>query len=200
MSKIILTDFFLETSTKNNFYFDYHLKNLLEEINYYYDESFSIESMIEENNSEFLLQNGYADFCKLLFIPNNTEAKPFYIKREPFVYPYIRTEYNSRTKDELPVLIEYAKVPWKLEKSKYLMVILYEKKQLEKEKGQEIDKNFEYGVVGIRSVNDMVEPPLPPITIMRNALGIECGGSGVKIDEKEYLKSVNFWTKNISVK
>jgi hypothetical protein len=173
---------------------------LLEEINYYYDESFSIESMIEENKSEFLLKNGYADFCKLLFILNNTEAKPFYIKREPFVYPYIRTEYNARTKDELPVLIEYAKVPWKLEKSKYLMVILYNKEQLEKEANSKIDKNFEYGVVGIRSVNEMIEPPLPPITIMRNSLGVEYGGSGVKIDEKEYLKSVQFWSKNVMVK
>ena len=187
MSKIIFTDFFIENSTKNNFYFDYNLKLLLEDINYLYEKSFSIE-------------NGYADFCKLLFIPNNTEAKPFYIKREPFVYPYIRTEYNARTKDELPVLIEYAKIPWEVEKAKYLMVILYNKEQLEKEANSKIDKNFEYGVVGIRPVNEMIEPPLPPITIMRNSLGVEYGGSGVKIDEKEYLKSVQFWSKNVMVK
>lgn len=199
MPKIILTDFFKENATKNNLYFDYDLDSLSKDINYYFEESLSLENLFDENPCCELKQ-GYADFCKLLFIPNNSNAKPFYIKREPYVYPYIRTEYNSRTKEELPVLIEYAKIPWQLEKAKYLMVILYNKEQLEKESGLKFDKNFEHGVVGIRSVNELEEPPLPPITIMRNGLGIQYGGSGVEINEEIYKKSVEFWSKNIMVK
>jgi len=199
MKKIILTDFFIETSTKNNLFYDYDLDSLQKYIN----EFFNLVCELNETSTENYfckLQDGYASFCKLLFVENPTKATPFYIKREPFVYPYIRTEYNSRTDKELPVLIEYAKIPWKLESAKYLMVILYDKKQLEKEAGHEINNNFEYGVVGIRSVNEMIEPPLPPITIMRNSLGVEYGGSGFPINQKEYLNSVEFWNKNISVK
>lgn len=32
-----------------------------------------------------------------------------------------------------------------------------------------------------------------PITIMRNALGTEHGGSGVPIDVKAYNESVDYW-------
>jgi uncharacterized protein YunC (DUF1805 family) len=199
MKKIILTDFFIETSTKNNLFYDYDLDSLQKYINEFFNLSCKSNETSRENYS-CKLQDGYASFCKLLFIENPTKATPFYIKREPFVYPYIRTEYNARTENELPVLIEYAKIPWKLESAKYLMVILYDKKQLEKEAGHEINNNFEYGVVGIRSVNEMIEPPLPPITIMRNSLGIEHGGSGVSINKQEYLNSVKFWSENITVK
>ena len=34
---------------------------------------------------------------------------------------------------------------------------------------------------------------MDPITMMRNALGAEEGGSGVKLNREEYKKSVDFW-------
>jgi hypothetical protein len=37
---------------------------------------------------------------------------------------------------------------------------------------------------------------LVPITMMRNALGVEEGGSGVPIDRDAYARSVAFWEKN----
>jgi hypothetical protein len=37
------------------------------------------------------------------------------------------------------------------------------------------------------------ETPLAPITIMRNALGVAEGGSGVSLDRDAYRRSVEFW-------
>ena len=34
---------------------------------------------------------------------------------------------------------------------------------------------------------------MQPMTMMRNALGKEYGGSGVPLDEAKYRKSVEFW-------
>ena len=34
---------------------------------------------------------------------------------------------------------------------------------------------------------------MAPVTMMRNALGVEEGGSGVPLDREAYLRSVEFW-------
>lgn len=41
---------------------------------------------------------------------------------------------------------------------------------------------------------------MQPITMMRNALGKEEGGSGVPLNRELYLKSVEFWKKYVLVK
>ncbi|WP_313276363.1 DUF3228 family protein, partial [Stenotrophomonas sp.] len=38
--------------------------------------------------------------------------------------------------------------------------------------------------------------PMAPITMMRNALGVEEGGSGVPIDRAAYQRAVEFWQAN----
>ena len=40
---------------------------------------------------------------------------------------------------------------------------------------------------------------MDPITMMRNALGPEEGGSGVKLDREKYKQSVDFWSRNAIV-
>ena len=40
------------------------------------------------------------------------------------------------------------------------------------------------------------ETPMQPITIMRNSLGREEGGSGVPIDRKAYEESVAYWDEH----
>ena len=40
---------------------------------------------------------------------------------------------------------------------------------------------------------------MPPITMMRNALGKEEGGSGVKLDRELYKQSVKFWNENAGI-
>ena len=42
--------------------------------------------------------------------------------------------------------------------------------------------------------------PMQPITIMRNALGKEFGGSGVDIDFEKYNNSVTFWSEHVAIK
>eukprot|EP00330_Aristerostoma_sp_ATCC50986_P008081 CAMPEP_0114594744 /NCGR_PEP_ID=MMETSP0125-20121206/16454_1 /TAXON_ID=485358 ORGANISM="Aristerostoma sp., Strain ATCC 50986" /NCGR_SAMPLE_ID=MMETSP0125 /ASSEMBLY_ACC=CAM_ASM_000245 /LENGTH=42 /DNA_ID= /DNA_START= /DNA_END= /DNA_ORIENTATION= len=39
-----------------------------------------------------------------------------------------------------------------------------------------------------------------PMTMLRNALGKEEGGSGVKLEKEKYTESVNFWDKNAIIK
>lgn len=41
---------------------------------------------------------------------------------------------------------------------------------------------------------------MDPITMMRNALGKEEGGSGVKLEREKYLESVKYWEKHAIVK
>ena len=40
------------------------------------------------------------------------------------------------------------------------------------------------------------EIPMAPITMMRNALGVEEGGSGVPLDRDAYRRAVEFWDNN----
>jgi hypothetical protein len=44
------------------------------------------------------------------------------------------------------------------------------------------------------------ETPLAPITMMRNALGVEEGGSGVPINRDAYRRSVAFWNQHANWK
>jgi hypothetical protein len=41
---------------------------------------------------------------------------------------------------------------------------------------------------------------MDPITMLRNALGKEHGGSGVPLEREKYLKSVEFWSRHAAVK
>ena len=44
------------------------------------------------------------------------------------------------------------------------------------------------------------ELPMQPITMMRNALGVEEGGSGVGLDRAAYAASVKFWAEHAPLK
>ncbi len=142
-------------------------------------------------------KTGYAPFCRLFFYENWTNAQSGIIEITDEIQPFIRTEYEARRETELPVLMRYFPGEHLNLKAKYLCVIVYDKNQMAKE-GTKI--NADYGIVNILRLMDLTEPPLPPITMMRNALGINEGGSGVPINRTEYLASVYFWDKNISVK
>src|SRR3546814_6280107 len=65
--------------------------------------------------------------------------------------------------------------------------------QLAKE-GSPIDGAW--GIVGCLYTAEPEEIPMAPITMMRNALGVEEGGSGVPLDRDAYRRSVEFWERN----
>ena len=75
----------------------------------------------------------------------------------------------------------------------YLIPILYDREQMAKE-GTPIEADW--GIVGCLYTMAPEETPLAPITMMRNALGVEEGGSGVPIDREAYRRSVAFWERH----
>jgi len=152
------------------------------------------------------VEKGYAPFCSLIWFENWTNAQAGIVPLTNEALPFIRTEYEARRETELPVLTRYLELPALIRDSsdgnlilraKYLCVIVYDKDQMAKE-GSPIDGDF--AVVNILRTMTLEEPPLPPITMMRNALGVAEGGSGVPLDRNKYMESVDFWTRHIAVK
>lgn len=158
------------------------------------------------------IMDGYAPFCKLIAIPNFTNARVGSMPIDIANYQYLRTGFSSRTPSELAVMDRWFELPLRAPKAEYLMVVLYSKEQIDKESEAEIEKNRaggwvnpvdfegEWGVVAILGQMQPEEEPMKPITMMRNALGITEGGSGVAIDRERYKKSVEFWSNNATVK
>lgn len=151
-------------------------------------------NFIYESTDEGFI-NGYAPFCKLYPVENWTKARSGAIEITPENEKYLKSGYKARVDGELPVLVRWFEGV-QSPVAKYLMIVLYSAEQLEKE-GSPIDGD--YGIVAILGQEDFNETPMPPITMMRNALGIEEGGSGHPLDRKAYEKSVRFWSKYATV-
>ena len=74
------------------------------------------------------LKNGYAPFCKHIFVPNFTGAKISTIKITDQNEHFIRTAYEARTEKELPVLRRFIPVALvSTTEAKFLDIILYSK-------------------------------------------------------------------------
>lgn len=63
-----------------------------------------------------------------------------------------------------------------------------------------LDIDYDYGIISVKFQDTDYELPMDPITMMRNALGKEEGGSGVPLDKEKYMESVKFWSQNILIK
>lgn len=61
-----------------------------------------------------------------------------------------------------------------------------------------VDSNRTNHGLGLVQDEDF-ETPMQPITMMRNALGKDEGGSGVPLDKDNYMKSVNYWRHRVPV-
>jgi len=157
------------------------------------------------------IMDGYAPFCKLIAIPNFTNAKIGTLPIKIENYQYLRSGYSARAEKELPVMSRWFELPVSAPKADYLIVVVYSREQLEKEfKGQSLDDVFDekfemapddaWGVVAILGQTHAGEEPMAPITMMRNALGISQGGSGVDLNKEKYLASVEFWNNHAIVK
>lgn len=155
------------------------------------------------------LQDGYAPFCKHLFIRNPTETKAGVAPITPENEHLLHTDYEARRADELPVLkrwfrgFEGLRAP----RAEWLDIILYSRAQLEEEEmgTPEAERDLPpadcaWGIVSINGELQAEETPMDPITMMRNALGKEEGGSGVPLDREKYRKSVAFWKEHATVR
>jgi len=175
--------------------------------------------------ADIRVMNGYADFCKLVAIPNFTDAKLGSMPITLENYQYLRSGYSARKENELPVLSRWLELPLGKPKAEWLILVLYDKEQLTKEqnvnefneyKCQKTNINFinwchkkkyvchefdgDWGIVAILGQSHPNEEPMKPETMLRNALGIEEGGSGVVLDRDKYLESVKFWQMNSTIK
>ena len=174
-----------------------------------------IQKVNEQYKSTTELVDGYAPFCKHLFIKNFVKGlKPCHIEITPETEKLIISKYDSRQKNELPVLIRYIDLKTidkeKIKDALYLDLILYSKEQIisemkemkaeENEINEMQKKDFDWGIISIKYLNINHELPFVPITIMRNSLGKNEGGSGVPIDRKKYMDGVEFWSKNVELK
>jgi len=173
----------------------------------------TIETFENVVNSRFRredLKDGYAPFCKHLFLVNDftdSDARVNVLPVEGNEH-LIRTEYTARNDREVPVLQRF--IPMEaiggvenLPQAKYLDLILYSREQIRKENestGKPAgDETAPWGIVSIKAQMEDFELPMNPITQMRNALGKEEGGSGIPLDRNEYMKSVEYWKANVNV-
>jgi hypothetical protein len=133
--------------------------------------------------------DGYAPFCKLHVHRNWTSTRCLAVPVTDSNRHLLRSDYEARTRGELPVLVRWFEG---LEPpvAEYLIPILYSRVQLARE-GTDVDADW--GVVGCMYTAEPQETPMAPITMMRNALGVEEGGSGVPLDRDAYEASVAFW-------
>lgn len=154
----------------------------------------SAEDFAQRLNDEPPLQvlPGYAPFCRLHVHRNWTSTRCLTVPVTDDNRHRLRSAYEARTRDELPVLVRWFE-GIEAPVAAYLVVILYDAAQLAKE-GAPIDGDF--GIVGCLYTAEPEEIPMAPITMMRNALGVEEGGSGVPLDRDAYARSVDFWERN----
>jgi len=135
------------------------------------------------------VHDGYAPFCTLHIHRNWTETPCGVIEITTANESRLHSGYEARTPDELPVLARWFEgiTPPRAE---WLIAILYSREQMQRE-GEVIDADW--GVVGCLATATPEEIPMAPITMMRNALGVDEGGSGVMLDPETYRKSVEYW-------
>ena len=145
------------------------------------------------------LKDGYAPFCKHLFLPNDfTDAKVNVLPITKDNEHLVRTRYEARNDKELPVLQRFIPLELidggtdSLPVAKYLDLILYSREQIQKENEsmgkQKGDETAPWGIVSIKAQDVPYELPMNPITVMRNSLGKDQGGSGVPLSRDSYIE------------
>jgi len=149
------------------------------------------------------LVDGYAPFCKHIFMPNFTASVCSYLEITPANAHLLRSDYLARTPKELPVLTRFfAAKDVQAPVAKYLDIILYSREQIVKECAATNTPSSDtepWGIVSIKPQMVTHEIPMQPITMMRNALGVEEGGSGVKLERQAYEKAVEFWRTHAAI-
>ncbi|MEM7742831.1 MAG: DUF3228 family protein [Pseudomonadota bacterium] len=162
-------------------------------------EGMSPEALVTRANDALAagagMADGYAPFCKHLFLKNDTPTRCGFAPITDENRHLLRSGYRARRDGERAVLerwLEGAQAP----AARWLDVILYSHAQLVIEAEAmpgEVVPACDWGVVSIIGTLAPEEPPMPPITQMRNALGVTEGGSGAALDPAAYDRAVAFW-------
>lgn len=149
------------------------------------------------------LVDGYAPFCKHLFLENTTDTRCGFAPITEENRHLLRSGYVARREGERAVLerwFEGLDAP----RAKWLDVILYNHAQLLAEARDypedQLIPDCDWGIVSIIGTLEPAEPPMPPITQMRNALGRSEGGSGMPLNAAAYDRAVGFWERHAAVR
>jgi len=178
----------------------------------------NFEQIVNSRYDESQLKDGYAPFCKHLFIVNDfSDARVNVLPITKENEQYLRTKYEARNEKELPVLARYFDRELLLDGreesdvfpvAKYIDLILYSRDQIEKENAamgkkdeisEEEKETAPWGIVSIKAQDVDHEHPMTPITAMRNALGKDQGGSGVDLVREAYIEAVDYWKDHANV-
>lgn len=155
------------------------------------------------NASDAPLVDGYAPFCKHLFLPNDTPTRCGFAPITKANRAHLRSGYEARREGELAVLTRWFE-DIRAPRAEWLDVILYSHAQMVKEAADFPEEqpvpDCDWGIVSIIGVLAPEEPPMPPITQLRNALGREAGGSGQPVDPESYARAVQFWDAHAAIR
>lgn len=162
-----------------------------------------ISTRWNSTHHQTIMLPGYASFCKLMITDNFMHAPTGTLEITNENYQYLRSCYEARNENELAVLKRWFELPLPAPEAKSLCVVFYDKQQIEKEEQIQNESfwfNGDWGIVSVMAQQSFQEEPMAPITMMRNALGIEEGGSGVALDKRKYQYAVDFWQNHAIVK
>ncbi|CAI5711685.1 unnamed protein product [Peronospora destructor] len=165
----------------------------------------TVNAIYEKNSKQ--LVDGYAPFCKHLFVKNFTRARLNMVPITRANASMLMSDYEARTEYELPVLTRWFPSHSVTPKvAEYLDIILYSREQIIKENeavevpADPSHMDSPWGIVAIKAQDEDYELPMKPITMMRNAIGKSQGGSGVPINRDEYMKAVEYWQNHAVIK
>jgi len=154
------------------------------------------------------LQDGYAPFCKHIFIENFTRTPSQAIAITEENKGLLESGYEARTVKELAVLTRWFPISHfpSLPPARFLDLILYSKAQIQVENeamstsDPHAGVDYEYGIISVKPQDEDRELPMQPITMFRNALGTCYGGSGHALEVGKYQESVDYWSKHALLK
>jgi len=163
-----------------------------------------VNAYYAENGGADCLVDGYAPFCKHIFMPNFVAGVTVPVAEITEDNEHLlRTGYTARKPTELPVLGRWfpkGRVP-EVEAA-YLDLILYSREQIRKENAatgiKTLDTDAPWGIISVKAQMEPYETPMQPITVMRNSM-ISEGGSGVDIDRDAYMRSVKYWESRATI-
>ncbi|CBZ52363.1 conserved hypothetical protein [Neospora caninum Liverpool] len=158
------------------------------------------DRVAQDSTLEFF--EGYAPFCRHLYIPNFVRALPGALPITPENEHMLRSGYIARRPTELAVLTRWFPMSYAkdvLKPAAYLDLILYSREQIAKEAAAETGTEVvvdptapAWSIIAVKAQDEAYSLPMAPITMLRNTL-IEEGGSGVRLDHAAYRASVAYW-------